>query len=70
MSELEGIVDADERAAMGRKMNEMLTKDTNAIIPLVYRGTASAHSNTLQGDQLNAWDSEIWNVADWSRAAE
>ena len=70
VSELEGIVDADERAAMGRKMNEMLTKDTNAIIPLVYRGTASAHSNTLQGVQLNAWDSEIWNVADWSRAAE
>ena len=45
----------------------MLTKDSNVIIPLVYRGTASAVSNTLEGVKLNAWDTEIWNVADWSR---
>lgn len=70
VDEIEGIVDADERAAMGRTMNDMLTKDSNAIIPLVYRGTASAHSNTLGGVQLNAWDSEIWNVADWTRVEQ
>lgn len=56
--------------AMGRKMNDMLTKDNNVIIPIVYRGTASAHSNTLGGVELNAWDSEIWNVADWTRIEE
>ena len=52
---------------MGRRMNDMLTKDSNAIIPLVYRGTSSAHSNTLGGVELNAWDSEIWNTVDWYR---
>lgn len=67
VAELSGIVDSDERAAMGRKMNDMLTKDSHSIIPLVYRGTASAHVNTLGGVALNAWDTEIWNVADWYR---
>jgi len=61
------IVDPAERGAMGRKLNDMLTKDSNAVIPLVYRGTASAVSNTLGGVKLNAWDSELWNVADWHR---
>lgn len=70
VDEIEGVVDAEERAAMGRTMNDMLTKDSNAIIPIVYRGTASAHSNTLGGVALNAWDSETWNVADWYRIQE
>lgn len=61
------IVDPAERGAMGRRLNEMLTRDSNAIIPLVYRGTTSAVSNALGGVKLNAWDSELWNVADWHR---
>lgn len=60
-------VDPAERAQMGRKMNEMLTKDSNAIIPLVYRGTAAAVGSALEGVQMNGWDSELWNVADWTR---
>lgn len=67
VAEIGTISDADERAEMGRRMNDMLTKDSHVIIPLVYRGTASAHSNSLGGVQLNAWDSEIWNTADWYR---
>jgi len=67
IGEMTQIVDPAERGAMGRKLNDMLTKDSNAVIPLVYRGTASAVSNTLGGVKLNAWDSELWNVADWHR---
>ena len=48
-------------------MNDMLTKDSMTIIPLVHRGTLSAHSNALGGVMINAWDSELWNVADWFR---
>lgn len=55
---------------MGKKLNEMLTRDSNAVIPLVYRGTASAVSNSLGGVKLNAWDSELWNVADWYRVKQ
>lgn len=65
--ELSKTVDPTARGELGKKMNDMLTKDSNVIIPLVYRGTASAVSNTLGGVALNAWDTEIWNVADWYR---
>ncbi|WP_347267522.1 peptide ABC transporter substrate-binding protein [Paracoccus sp. (in: a-proteobacteria)] len=67
VAELSGIVDPAERAAMGRRMNDMVTRDSDAIVPLVYRGTASAHANSLGGVVLNAWDTELWNVADWYR---
>lgn len=70
VAELGSVSDDAEASELGRRMNDMLTKDSNAIIPLVYRGTASAHSNTLGGVQLNAWDSEIWNTADWYRVQE
>ena len=48
-------------------MNEMLTKETYTIVPLVDRGRVSAHANSLGGVVLNTWDSELWNVADWYR---
>ena len=58
--------DLDERAALAKAMNDMLMQDY-VIIPLVYRGRVSAHSNSLAGVKLNTWDSELWNIADWSR---
>lgn len=36
-------------------------------IPLVNRGSVSAHLNTLKGVEMNAWDSELWNIAEWYR---
>ena len=60
-------LDPAERGAMGRRLNEMLTKDSYVIVPLVDRGRVSARSNTLGGVILNTWDSELWNVADWYR---
>ncbi|WP_323007654.1 peptide ABC transporter substrate-binding protein [Pseudorhodobacter sp.] len=56
-----------ERAALIIRMNEMLTKDTYTIVPLVDRGRLSAHSNTLGGVVLNVWDSEMGNVENWFR---
>lgn len=38
------------------------------VIPLVNRGEPSAISNTLKGAKLNPWDSQLWNVADWTRS--
>jgi peptide/nickel transport system substrate-binding protein len=48
-------------------MNDMLTKDSYTVVPLVDRGRVSAHANTLGGVVLNTWDSELWNAADWYR---
>ena len=36
-------------------------------IPLVNRGVVSAYLNSLKGVRINAWDSEMWNIAEWRR---
>ena len=65
--ELTQTADIAERGRIAIALNDMLTKDSNIIIPLVDRGRVSAHSNTLGGVVLNTWDSELWNIADWYR---
>ncbi|NBB49533.1 peptide ABC transporter substrate-binding protein [Rhizobium sp. CRIBSB] len=57
----------EDRAAISIQLNDMLSNDV-AQIPLIHRGQPSAVNNTLLGVKMNAWDSELWNVADWSRA--
>jgi len=67
IDELGATADIEKRGELARKMNDMLTKDTMTIVPLVDRGRVSAKANTLGGVILNTWDSELWNVADWYR---
>ena len=67
IAELGKTGELDKRGEIARKLNDMLTKDSMVIIPLVDRGRLSAHSNTLGGVVLNTWDSELWNAADWYR---
>jgi len=56
-----------KRAELARRMNDILTKDTMTVVPLVDRGRLSARSLSLGGVVLNTWDSELWNVSDWYR---
>ena len=67
VAELLATREIDARAALIKKMNDMLTKDSYTIVPLVDRGRVSAHANSLGGVVLNTWDSELWNAADWYR---
>jgi peptide/nickel transport system substrate-binding protein len=67
VKELSSTVGIEARGALVKKMNDMLTKDSHVIIPLVDRGRFSAQSNSIDGFIMNSWDSELWNVADWSR---
>ncbi len=60
----------EARGALAKQMDDMLTVDSMVVIPLVDRGRLSAASNTLGGVVLNVWDSELWNVQDWTRVAE
>ncbi|MDT8856177.1 peptide ABC transporter substrate-binding protein [Paracoccaceae bacterium Fryx2] len=57
----------DKRAELAKKMNDMLTKDSMVVVPLVDRGRNSGQSVTLGGVILNTWDSELWNASDWYR---
>ena len=58
--------DLAKRAELAMAMNDMLMQDY-VIIPLVYRGSVSAHANSLGGVKLNTWDAQLWNMADWHR---
>jgi len=55
-----------DRIRLAKEMNDMLMQDY-AMIPLIHRGDVSAHSNKISGVRMNSWDSELWNIADWSR---
>jgi peptide/nickel transport system substrate-binding protein len=64
--ELSGTSGIEARAALAIQLNDLLVQN-GIMIPLVYRGSVSSHSNSLGGVVMNAWDSEMWNVADWTR---
>ena len=55
-----------EREALVKQLNDLLVQGYTEI-PLVARGIVSAHANSLKGFRLNAWDSEVWNIAEWHR---
>jgi peptide/nickel transport system substrate-binding protein len=55
------------RADVARRMNDMLVQ-SYTVIPLVHRGNVSAAAKSLQGVAMNPWDSEFWDIADWSRS--
>ena len=67
VKELSVTADMAKRGEIAKKLNEMLTKDSYVVVPLVDRGRLSAASNTLGGAVLNTWDSELWNASDWYR---
>jgi len=67
--ELSVTVALNQRGEIVKQMNDMIVQDY-AMIPLVTRGDVSAVHNTLLGVRFNVWDSELWNIADWSRAGQ
>ena len=69
LAELAKTAELEKRAELVKKLNDLLIQDY-VMVPLVHRGTVSAHANSLLGVRHNTWDSELWNVADWSRASQ
>ena len=67
VKELSSTAGVEKRAVIAKKLNEMLTKESYVVLPLVDRGRVSSHANSLGGVKLNTWDSELWNVHEWTR---
>lgn len=67
LTEMSTTAGIEARGQLAIKLNDMLMQD-GAMIPLIHRGRVSARSGKLAGVVMNAWDSELWNIADWSRA--
>lgn len=64
--ELSKTADLNERARIVKAMNDLLMQEF-AIIPLVHRGSGSAHANSLGGVIMTDLDTELWNIQDWYR---
>jgi peptide/nickel transport system substrate-binding protein len=59
--------DANKRNQLAIQANDLLVKDV-AIIPLINRTFAtSGISKSLKGVDPSPWDSEMYNMADWSK---
>ena len=65
-AEMATTVGDEARAAMTIKLNDMYVNSAS-VIPLIHRGRVSTKSKTLGGVVINAFDSELWNAADWYR---
>ena len=58
---LVGVLDKKGQNAAGG------SRDDVVIIPLVARKSVSGYSKALKGVAISGWDSEMWNVADWTK---
>ena len=66
VDEMSRTASLEERARLAKAMNDIIVGN-HYMIPLIWRAKVSAHANTLKGVRMNAWDSELWNTADWHR---
>ena len=57
----------ERRYEIAKQLNDINVQNYYQI-PLVHRGSVSAHANSLQGVWMNGgWDTEMWNIAEWTR---
>ena len=66
VQELSETADIDKRGEIAKRLNDMLVQ-SYTIQPLVHRASVSAHANTLGGVKMTDWDTELWNIQDWTR---
>lgn len=55
-----------KRQQLVKQLNDLVIQQGYEI-PLINRGIVSAVANGLQGFAPNPWDTQLWNVARWSR---
>ncbi len=67
VAQLSTETDPSKRAQLAIRANDLLIQDV-AVIPLVQRAAVtSGIAKSLKGVDPSPWDSEMYNVADWSK---
>jgi peptide/nickel transport system substrate-binding protein len=67
VSQLRAEADPAVRAQLAMKANDLLIQDV-AVIPLVQRAAVtSGIAKSLRGVDPSPWDSEMYNIADWTK---
>lgn len=65
-AELAETAEPETRQEVAIALNDMLHNEY-VQLPLVFRGTPNAVSNTVQGVAPSGFDSSLWNIEDWVR---
>lgn len=65
-AELSQTADPAARVEVAVALNDLMHNEY-VQLPLVFRGLPGAHHNTLAGVRLPGWDSDLWNIEDWTR---
>ena len=60
-------LDPVKRAALFIAMNDLVIKHV-VVIPVVFRPRVAAISNRLKDAAQSGWDSDFWNLRNWSKA--
>jgi peptide/nickel transport system substrate-binding protein len=60
-------MDPVKRAPLFVKMNDLVIQHV-VVIPVVFRPRVAAISNRLRDANQSGWDSDFWNLANWSKA--
>jgi len=67
VNQLRTETDPAKRRDIAVKANDLLVSQV-VVIPLIARASPiSGKNKALQGNIPNPWDSELWNVADWTK---
>ncbi len=61
-------LDPAKRREIFIQMNDMVINE-GVIIPIIHRTGLTAASNSMQGVELSAWESNVWLIKDWARSA-
>ena len=61
-------IDDPSRNDLVIRVNDIISAESGGVIPLISRGSVSAKANSLNtAGALNGWDSEYWNIHEWTR---
>jgi peptide/nickel transport system substrate-binding protein len=63
----EAEMDPVKRAPLFVKMNDLVIQNV-VVIPVVFRPRVAAISGRLRDAGQSGWDSDFWNLANWSKA--
>jgi peptide/nickel transport system substrate-binding protein len=66
VTQMRTVLDPAKRADLFKQADTIITGDY-AQIPLVARTSVSAYAKGLEGVNLGAWDSDLWNAAHWTK---
>ena len=68
-AQLSAEADLTKRSELVIQLNDLLVQ-SGSMVPMIWRASVSAFSNEIQNQgPLNAWDSEYWNIQEWTRSS-